>query len=74
MLTCGHQLLRQQLPEPACGLDRPGSLRAQQLGPCQQTLRLATIRADFELAQRPLLTVDRDGHVRRLMWINSDDH
>ena len=74
MFTSGNELLRQQLPEPTRGLDRPRSLIPERNRPRQQPIRLTPVRDHLEPGDRTLLTIDRDRHVRGLVRIDPDDH
>ena len=72
-LAGGQQLLRQQVPQSARPLDRPGPLRPGR-GPRQQPLGLRCASAHPQLAQRLFRTADHHRRVRRLVRIDPDHH
>jgi hypothetical protein len=72
-LARSDQLLGQQVAEPAGGLDRPRSL-TQRFGPPQQLWHLLAGRPDPGPCELSFAAVDRHRGVRRLVWVDADDH
>jgi hypothetical protein len=68
-----HQLLGQQVAEPAGRLDSPGAL-TERLRPGQQLHDLLAGGPDFELGQLLFVTADGHSRVGRLVRVDPDDH
>jgi hypothetical protein len=68
-----HQLLRQQVAEPASALDRPRAL-PEQFGPRQQMGHLLAGRSHPGPGDLDLVAVDGNRCVRRLVRVDADDH
>ncbi len=64
VLAGRNQLLGQQTSEAGGGLDRPGPLDAERLGPRQQPLGLAPVGGDGEPSDGVFVAVDGDGALR----------
>ncbi len=76
-LASGDQLLRQQVAEPAGGLDCPHpTVTVQPFSPPQQGRGLVAIRRHRQLGKHPLVLVDRHRSVCCLVGIHPDrrDH
>ncbi|HWF14538.1 MAG TPA: hypothetical protein VG244_00005 [Acidimicrobiales bacterium] len=69
--TSGHELLGQQIPHPAGGLDGPGPL-LEGFGPAHQLFDLTPGRADLHARKLVFVLVDGDRGVRRLVRIDTD--
>jgi len=74
VLAGAHQLLRQQLAQPAGRLDRPGPFEAEWCRPGQQPLGLASISHHLQLGDGLFVAVDRDSRMCRLVRVDPDDH
>jgi hypothetical protein len=72
-LTRRHQLLGQQVPQPAGPLDRPGPLRPR-LRPRQQPFCLHGAGAHPQLTQPLFRPADRHRRVRGLVRVDPDHH
>jgi hypothetical protein len=68
LLAGGEELLREQVAEPAGGLDGPGPFPAiEALGPLQQLRHLGAGRVHQSFVEHPLTAVDRDRGVGPLV-------
>lgn len=69
--TSGHELLSQEIPHPAGGLDGPGAL-LEGFGPAHQLFGLTSGRANLHAGKLVFLLVDSHRGVRRLVRIDTD--
>ena len=73
VLTRRDQLLREEIPETGCGLDRPPP-QLEPRRPIQQHVTVFLRRPHLQLGQRALVLVDRDRSVRPLVRVDTDQH
>lgn len=73
MLATRDELLREQIAEPASGLDRPQT-RRERGRPLEQLSELTRACTDTQLAQLSLSSIDRRRGVQRLVRVDPNDH
>jgi hypothetical protein len=76
-LTGGDELLRQEMPEPGGGFDRPHpAVTIHRLCPVDELCCLVLVCSDRDLTNHDLRTVDSDRCVGRLVRVDTNrrDH
>jgi hypothetical protein len=73
VLAGGHQLLGEQVAEPARGLDRPHS-GLEALCPCHELVDLGATSSHLLAGHLLLAAADRDRSVAGLVRVDTDDH